>query len=145
MPYVRKRLPLDPCPVETVLSIVSGKWKTRIIYLLSLDALTFSELLKATKGLKQQVLSSALKELEADGIIERLPQADAGRRPAYRLTSEGLSLFPILTTIAEWGSARLARSGVFWVPPVSPRATTGARRLLAHSALPQDGSPLQAD
>ena len=122
MQYVRKPLPLDPCPVEAVLSIVSGKWKTRIIYLLSLDDLMFSELLRATKGLKQQVLSSVLKELEADCIVARLPLTDEGRRNVYRLTSEGQSLFPILKTIAEWGSARLARSGVSWAPPISPRA-----------------------
>ena len=41
MAYQRKRPAPDPCPVETVLKIVSGKWKVRVLHLPSLDELSF--------------------------------------------------------------------------------------------------------
>lgn len=125
MPYDRKRPPLDPCPVEAVLSIVSGKWKARVLYLLSLDALTFGQIRKATPGLKQQVLSSLLKELEADGIAERA--RDDGPGSLYRLTAEGSSLVAVLQTVAAWGQSRLARQGATWQPPTSPGRSRNAK------------------
>ena len=41
MAYLRKRPALDPCPVETVLAMFAGKWKARVLYILSLDELAF--------------------------------------------------------------------------------------------------------
>jgi DNA-binding HxlR family transcriptional regulator len=131
MPYDRKRPRLDPCPVEAVLSIVSGKWKARVLYLLSLDALTFGQIQKATTGLKQQVLSSLLRELEADGIVERARDGAPGRTlgagSVYRLTAEGISLVAVLRTVAAWGQSRLARQGLVWAPPPSPGRARNAK------------------
>ncbi len=118
MPYDRKRPALDPCPVETVLAIVSGKWKVRILYLLSLDRLSFGQLRKATAGVSQQVLSSLLKELEADGIIRRTRNSSGSM---YALTPDGHELVSLLTPIMNWGKARLAKDGVVWTPPPLPR------------------------
>jgi len=111
VPYDRKRPALDPCPVETVLAIVSGKWKVRVLYLLSLDRLGFAELRKATAGVSQQVLSSVLKELEADGIIRRT-RTDAGS--AYAVTADGRELVSLLTPVMDWekrGLRKTASSG----------------------------------
>ena len=66
----RVNLPLE-APVETVLAIVSGKWKVRILYLLSLDDLAFSEIRQSVGDIRQQVLSSVLKDLIANGVARR--------------------------------------------------------------------------
>ena len=71
MAYNRKRPALDDCPVEAVLTIVSGKWKVRVLYLLSLDDLTFSEIRCSVGDVSQQVLSSVLKELIGNGAVRR--------------------------------------------------------------------------
>jgi DNA-binding HxlR family transcriptional regulator len=127
MPYDRKRPRLDPCPVEAVLSIVSGKWKARVLYLLSLDALTFGQIQKATTGIKQQVLSSLLRELEADGIVERARDGTVGPGSVYQLTAEGISLIAVLETVAAWGQRRLAGQGFVWAPPASPGRSRNAK------------------
>ena len=118
MPYDRKRPALDPCPVETVLAIVSGKWKVRILYLLSLERLSFGQLRKATAGVNQQVLSSLLKELEADGIIRRTRNSSGSM---YALTPDGHELVSLLTPVMDWGKTRLAKNGIDWTPPSLPQ------------------------
>jgi DNA-binding HxlR family transcriptional regulator len=141
MRYDRKRPVLDPCPVETVLSIVSGKWKVRVLYLLWLEAMTFGELRKATGGVSQQVLSSVLQELEADGIVRRARSAGGKMVSTYGLSAEGRDLVALLMPVAEWGNARLAERGIVWQPPVPPRRAMAATPLSdtradRHSELP---------
>lgn len=115
----RKRPPLDPCPVETVLAMVAGKWKARILYLLSIDALSFAEIRRAVPGVTQQVLSAQLKSLEEDGLVCRT-RVESGRAhwSRYALAPLGESLMPVLRHVADWGEARLAAEGLSWQAPI---------------------------
>ena len=116
MAYHRKRPALDDCPVEAVLTIVSGKWKVRVLYLLSLDDLTFSEVRCSVGDVSQQVLSSVLKELIANGAVRRSGTASS-RQIHYGLTAKGRELVALLMPLAEWGSKLLSQSGADWQPP----------------------------
>ncbi|MBR0796840.1 helix-turn-helix transcriptional regulator [Bradyrhizobium jicamae] len=119
MPYRRKRPALDPCPVETVLAIVAGKWKVRVLYLLSLDELSFGELRNSIGGVRQQVLSSLLRDLIADGAIWH--RKESPERSTYGLTAKGRELVALLTPIAAWGIHLLAEQGATWQPPAPQR------------------------
>jgi DNA-binding HxlR family transcriptional regulator len=116
MTYDRKRPALDSCPVEAVLSIVSGKWKVRVLYLLSLDDLTFSEVRYSVGDVSQQVLSSVLKEFIESGVACR-SRTDSPRQIRYGLTAKGRELVVLLMPLAAWGSKLLSQSGVNWKPP----------------------------
>lgn len=116
MAYNRKRPALDDCPVEAVLAIVSGKWKVRVLYLLSLDDLTFSEVRYSVGDVSQQVLSSVLKELIASGAVRRSGTVSS-RQTRYGLTAKGRELVALLMPLAVWGNKLLSRSGAAWKPP----------------------------
>jgi DNA-binding HxlR family transcriptional regulator len=129
MTYNRKRPALDSCPVEAVLTIVSGKWKVRILYFLSLDDLTFSEIRTSVGDVSQQVLSSVLKEFIDGGVACRLG-TDSPRQIRYGLTAKGRELVALLMPLAEWGSKLLGQSGANWKPPaIQRRPQRGDRRL----------------
>src|SRR5689334_10271458 len=110
MVYNRKRPTLDDCPVEAVLAIVSGKWKVRVLYLLSLDNLAFSEIRYSVGNIRQQVLSSVLKELIGSGAVRRSGTASS-RQISYGLTAKGHELVALLMPLAIWGNRLLRQSG----------------------------------
>jgi len=139
MPYNRKRPPLDPCPLETVLALVSGKWKARVLYLLASNSLTFGELRSAIGGVRQQVLSKLLKELEADGAVARTPLGpQAGTR--YGLTAMGRELVVQLVPLAEWGTVLLARRGIVWTQPMPAPFGDASRPSRRHVTSPVEGT-----
>jgi DNA-binding HxlR family transcriptional regulator len=120
MPYQPKRKPLDPCPVEEVLEVISGKWKARILFLISIGPSSFSALRKAIPRVSREVLSTQLQSLIDDCILERCHLGGPAELGAvYRLTSEGRSLLPVLDTIAAWGNERLRERGHIWQAPAA--------------------------
>lgn len=113
--YERKRPRLDPCPVEAVLDLVRGKWKARIIRALADQPRTFGALRKHLGRVTQQVLAAQLKELEADGLVERHRNGpDAIDGSTYRLSDQAKTLLPALEALALWGAERLRREGLTW-------------------------------
>jgi DNA-binding HxlR family transcriptional regulator len=120
MAYRHKRPAQDPCPVESVLRIVSGKWKVRVLHLLSQDELSFGELRNSIAGVRQQVLSNLLRELIADDAIRQHKLSP--ERSIYGLTGKGRELVALLTPLAEWGNILLAEQGVIWRPPEPRRS-----------------------
>jgi DNA-binding HxlR family transcriptional regulator len=50
-----------------------------------------------------KVLSRHLKELEADGIINRKVYAEVPPKVEYTLTEKGMSLNDVMQLLAEWG------------------------------------------
>jgi DNA-binding HxlR family transcriptional regulator len=134
MPYQAKRPPLEPCPVEEVVAVIAGKWKARILYLLSVEPHTFSALKQSLNGITQQVLAAQLKALTQDGIVgrERIARGK-NQQSNYSLTPEGKTLIPVLTQISEWGEKRMQLRGLVWNPPVPKQRNraTGRRSLSA--------------
>jgi DNA-binding HxlR family transcriptional regulator len=116
MPYRRKKPPLEPCPVETVVAMFSGRWKVRVLYLLSRQDLAFNEIKAATGAVSQQVLSNLLRELEADALVARTGTATL-RVSCYRLTPKGHTLVRLLAPVAAWGTELLSEQGLIWNPP----------------------------
>ena len=53
-------------------------------------------------GVSNTVLSSALKELERDGLIERQEYLEVPVRVEYRPTERCRTLLPILEALSDW-------------------------------------------
>ena len=136
MAYNRKRPAPDDCLVEAVLAIVSGKWKVRVLYLLSLDNLAFSEIRTSVGDIRQQVLSSVLKELIGNGAVRRSGTASS-RQFRYGLTAKGRELVTLLMPLANWGNKLLRQSGISWKPPEVQRRQRNDHRLVASMASPK--------
>ena len=90
------------CPLEYGLDIFGGKWKSRVICVLAAKkTLRYSTLRKEMTNITDAVLAATLKELIADGIIERKQYNEIPPRVEYRLTNKGVSVVPILQTICK--------------------------------------------
>ena len=59
------------CPVTNALTVLGGKWKINIIFLLSNKTMRFGAIKNTLQGITQQMLSKQLKELERDKLIIR--------------------------------------------------------------------------
>ena len=91
------------CPLEYGLAIFGGKWKSRIICVLSVNQkLRYSELRKEMYNITDAVLAATLKDLIEDGIIERKSYDEIPPRVEYSLTEKGMSIVPILQSICGW-------------------------------------------
>jgi DNA-binding HxlR family transcriptional regulator len=67
----------------------------------------FGELHKTIQGIALKVLSRHLKELEADGIINRKVYAEVPPKVEYTLTEKGMSLNDVMQLLAEWGKKNI--------------------------------------
>lgn len=94
---------LPPCPVETTLVMIGDKWKVLILRELVPGFKRFGEIHRSIDGVSQKVLTQKLRDMEADGLVERKVYAEIPPRVEYSLTEMGRSLKPILDSMEEWG------------------------------------------
>ncbi|MGL4962786.1 MAG: winged helix-turn-helix transcriptional regulator [Inquilinus sp.] len=97
-----KRLP--GLPAERALKILSGRWKTVILYVLLDGPQRTCELETRIPGVSQKVLLEQLQALEEHGMVSRQPSAEHQQGIEYLLTPLGESLRPVLASLTEWGA-----------------------------------------
>ncbi len=91
------------CPLEHGLDVFGGKWKSRILCVLSaMGVLRYSALRREMGNITDAVLSAALKELMEDQLVLRQSYDEIPPRVEYRLTERGESVLPILQSICQW-------------------------------------------
>lgn len=93
------------CPLEYGLRLFGGKWKTRIICLLSENQpMRYSALRSRMIGITDNMLTSTLKELIANEMVSRQSYEEMPPRVEYALTEKGTSSIPLIHTICAWSS-----------------------------------------
>lgn len=104
MAKYKKKLEDDiRCPLEYGLTVFGGKWKSRIICVLSAkETLRYSEIRKEMYNITDAVLAATLKDLIADGMVDRKSYDEIPPRVEYSLTEKGGSVVPILQSICQW-------------------------------------------
>ena len=91
-------------PFGYTLSIIGGKWKMLILYLLAEEeTVRFNEIKRSIGTITFKVLSAQLKELEADGMIIRKEYPQVPPKVEYSLTEKAEALLPVLEQLCEWG------------------------------------------
>ena len=93
------------CPVETTLEVIGGRWKVLIIHFLLKGTLRFGELARSLDSISARTLSKQLRELEADGVVERRDFGEIPPKVEYSLTTLGKTLEPVLLSMEAWGMA----------------------------------------
>ena len=72
------------CPVTPVVQMLQGKWKLQILYELCIKCpMRFGELKKVLKPITNTALTNALKELEADELVQRISLRSRTTRPPF--------------------------------------------------------------
>ena len=90
-------------PVDYTMRMIGGKWKPLILHLISMKINRFGLMKRGVYGISKQMLTKQLRELEADGLIERKIYAEIPPRVEYFITEKGHSIFPIIDAMHTWG------------------------------------------
>lgn len=110
-PLASRPNPLPGCPMAATFAAVGGKWKLTILYWLAHGETHFAGLRRRCTPITAKVLAEQLRELEADGLVQR---DETGPVPApvfYRLTSYGSTALPLVESVRVWGEAHLDHTG----------------------------------
>ena len=92
------------CPALSALKVISGKWKTRILWLLRERPYHFGELKRTLPGVTAKVLSEQLRQLEDAGVLaQRDTMVGSVQYCHYSYTDYGRSLIPVLDALGHWG------------------------------------------
>src|ERR1700741_2654920 len=92
--------------VEAAFRMLEGRWKMVIIFhLFDRGVLRFSELERAIPGVSQKMLIQQLRDLERDGIVDRMVYPQVPPKVEYRLTTWVQARCPALDALREWPAA----------------------------------------
>lgn len=102
---------IDRCAVEITVDVLGGKWKPMIIFRLLDGPRRFGELRRLVGDPSQRSLTIQLRQLEADGIVERTVFAEVPPRVEYALSEFGKTLTPVMLAMRDWGRAFRGKIG----------------------------------
>ncbi len=91
------------CPrFQHAVELIGRRWTGGILRAMLTGAHRFTDLAATVPGLSDRLLSERLKELETEGLLERVVYPEHPVRIEYHLTEKGRSLFPVVESLAEW-------------------------------------------
>ena len=92
------------------LSLIQGKHKMVILYcLMEFQPVRFNAMRRYLGRISDKTLSQNLKELEADGLIDRKEYLQIPPKVEYTLTERGASLMKVLDQLCIWGEKNKPR------------------------------------
>ena len=91
------------CPrYEHGIQLLGKRWTGLLLDALMEGPRRFCELTATVEGLSDRVLSDRLRELEVEGVVERIVYPQIPVRVEYKLTEKGLDLRPVVEAIHKW-------------------------------------------
>src|ERR671933_2825945 len=87
---------------HSAVELIGKRWTGAILFVLMDGPLRFSEVKLLVPDLSDRLLSERLKELEAEGLVERHVIDDTPVRVEYALTDKGRALEPALRALKGW-------------------------------------------
>ena len=93
------------CPLSTALTYV-GDWWTLLLLHDLFDGYGRFDQFQQNLGISSSILTTRLKTLQQNGIVERRRYQSNPPRYEYVLTDLGVSLRPVIVALAAWGNAR---------------------------------------
>lgn len=99
----------DNCSIGRTLDVVRDRWSFLVLREVFHGVRRFDDMRVRTR-IPRAVLSDRLGSLVDQGLLRRVPYQEPGMRTReeYRLTQKGLDLYPVLTSLLEWGDRYLA-------------------------------------
>ncbi|WP_426333877.1 winged helix-turn-helix transcriptional regulator [Paenibacillus silvae] len=100
-----ENMAIQDTPFGYTMSVIGGKWKMIILYLLAAkQPVRFNEMQRQIGTITYKVLSAQLKELETDGLVQRKEFPQIPPKVEYSLTPKAQTLLPVLEQLCEWGT-----------------------------------------
>lgn len=93
---------------EHAIQLLGKRWTGLILDSLMSGPRRFCEMTASVEGLSDRVLSDRLRELEGEGVIERIVYPQIPVRVEYRLTEKGRDLKPVVEAVHMWAEE--------WIP-----------------------------
>ena len=95
--------PARVCPdFHAAVELIGRRWAGAILYALTESSMRFAELKHAVPGMSDRLLSTRLKELEEEGLVDRSVYPGTPVRVEYTLTEKGSSLGPAIVELRSW-------------------------------------------
>jgi DNA-binding HxlR family transcriptional regulator len=98
-------------PVQLVMEQIGGIWKMPILWRLQEQTLRYSELRKIPH-ISDKMLTTQLRELEADGYVYREVYPVVPPKTEYSLTEKGQRIIPLVNQIREYGLGMIKEEGI---------------------------------
>lgn len=96
------------CPIRNVVARFGDKWSLLVLLVINEAGIVrFNELGRMIPDISTRVLSTTLKTLEADGLIDRKVYAQVPPKVEYTLTDTGRSLIPLIMQLTEWAQQNM--------------------------------------
>ncbi len=95
-------------PVQLVMEQIGGTWKAPILWRLKNRVMRYGALRKDIPHISDKMLTTQLRELEADGYIERKVYAVVPPKTEYSLTGKGKDMLELINTIRNYGLKMIA-------------------------------------
>ena len=101
---------IEMCPVRNVIARFGNKWAILTVLIIGEQGVVrFNELSRLIPDVSSRVLSSTLRTLESDGLVDRKVYAEVPPKVEYRLTEVGKSLLPLIQQLTEWAQTNMKR------------------------------------
>ena len=91
--------------ISDTMYVLGGKWKMHILVALYFGSKRYTDLLVDVEGISGKMLSRELKEMETNLLINRTVMDTRPVTVKYELTEYCEKLVPVISNLADWGSA----------------------------------------
>lgn len=99
------QLTVENCGLAAALKAIEGKWKPDILCELGKAARRFGRLRQSIPEISEKMLAQQLRELEADGLVDRRVYPETPVKVVYSLTARGAALNVAAAALCRWGEA----------------------------------------
>jgi DNA-binding HxlR family transcriptional regulator len=100
---------VSPCPIDSMLSVIDGRWKGTILWKLLSGPMRTSELRRSIPEITERMLIRHLHEMVEDELLLRHDQKTVPPHVRYSISPYGMTLAPVLENLlvgAEVSSPR---------------------------------------
>ncbi|MEM7368198.1 MAG: helix-turn-helix domain-containing protein [Bacteroidota bacterium] len=99
-------------PVEFAMDRIGGMWKMPILWRLKDQIMRYSELKRDIPHITDKMLTTQLRQLEAEGFLHREVYPVVPPKVEYSITDKGLRCIPIIDTIRNYGIDLMKEAGI---------------------------------
>lgn len=99
------------CGLDAAVEVIGGKWKPLLLWELHVAPRRPGDLRRLLPGISEKVLLQQLRQMQADGIVQREVRQVVPPHVEYSLTVLGESLNTALLPLSDWGEQHMAHIG----------------------------------